>query len=168
MRKASLGLRNDLKRGVGRARVRGGWCSWRANGGLSHHRIAAARECRDVHDPSPRPWGGIYLCAFAQRLGDGVGGRVYAELRLQVQEPVPNRALAQAELPRYVRLFLDRGGGTQDLGLARGQAEAVERVLAEARNLLLEQQRVRIASEQTEREAPPVSHADERRARRQA
>jgi hypothetical protein len=51
--------------------------------------------------------------------------------------------------------------------IAGGQAEAVERVGAEARSLLLEQQRVRIAGQQTDGEAPAVALADEWRARRQ-
>src|SRR5437764_10653995 len=75
---------------------------------------------------------------------------------------------AQAKLPRDVRLFLDRSGGTEHLRLARGQAEAIERVRAEACDLLLEQQRVRIAGQQVDGEAPPVPYADERRERRQS
>lgn len=50
---------------------------------------------------------------------------------------------AKEQLPSDVGLVVHRGGRAQHLGLARGQAEAVERVGAEARDLLLEQQRVR-------------------------
>ena len=75
---------------------------------------------------------------------------------------------AEAQLPRDVLLFLDRGGSTEHLRLARGQAEAIECVGAEARDLLLEQQRVRIAGQQADGEAPSVLDADERWERRQS
>ena len=52
---------------------------------------------------------------------------------------------AEGQLARDVGFVLNVGDGTQHLGLARGQAEAVERGGAEAPDLLLEQQRVRVA-----------------------
>jgi hypothetical protein len=72
---------------------------------------------------------------------------VHAELRFQAREPLAGGAKAEEQLPRDVRLVLHRGRHAQHLGLARGQAEAVKRVRAERRDVLLEQQRVRIAGQ---------------------
>jgi hypothetical protein len=116
-----------------------------------------------VSDPVAR-----CLRAFAERGSDGVGGSVCAELGFQAREPVSDCVQAEAELPCDVRPFLDSGGGTPHLGLAWGEAKAIECVLTEARGLLLEQQRVRIAGQQVDGEAPPVSHAEKRWARRQS
>src|SRR5204863_9376411 len=102
------------------------------------------------------------LGALAECPGDGVGGRVYFEFGFQVREPISDCVQAEAQLPRDVRFFLYRGGGPEHLRLARGQAEAIERVRAEACDLLLEHQRVRIAGQQVDGEAPPVPDADER------
>src|SRR5205823_10037510 len=105
------------------------------------------------------------LGALAERPGDGVGGRVYAEFGFQVREPISDCVQAEAQLPRDVRLLFDRGGGTEHLRLARGQAQAIERVRAEACDLFLEEQRMRITGQQVDGEAPPVPYADERRSR---
>src|SRR5438034_2772823 len=102
------------------------------------------------------------LRALVQRTGDGLGGGVHAELGFEARESLPHGVKAEEQLPGDVRLVLDRGGCAQHLGLARGQAEAVERVGAEARDLLLEQEGVRIAGQEVDAEAPAVAHADER------
>src|SRR5688500_3705914 len=73
---------------------------------------------------------------------------------------------AQKQLPSDIGLVRDDGSRAQDRGLARGEAEAVECGRAEARDLLLEQQRVRIAWQQADGEASAVALADQRRARR--
>jgi hypothetical protein len=74
---------------------------------------------------------------------------------------------AEKQLPGDLGLVLDRGGRAQHLGLAPRQSEAVKRVGAQARDLLLEQQRVRVAGQQPDGEAPAVALAHERRAWRQ-
>ena len=94
-------------------------------------------------------------------------GRAHAEFGLQAREPLADRVQAQEQLPRELGLVVDDGGRAQHLDLARGQAEAVEGVGAEARHGLLEQQCVRIAGQQADGEAPAFALADQRRARRQ-
>jgi LysM repeat protein len=44
---------------------------------------------------------------------------VDAEFGFQVREPISDCVQAQAQLPRDVRLFLDRGGGAEHLRLTR-------------------------------------------------
>ena len=130
------------------------WCSYDAGDGRSGwERPACGPGC---------------LGAFALGLGDGGGGRVYAELGFQVREAVSDCVQVEGQFPRDVRLFLDRGGGTEHFGLAWGQAEAIECVLAEGRDVLFQQQRVRVAGQQVDGEAPSVSFADERRPRWQS
>src|SRR5688572_15556264 len=111
----------------------------------------------------PRP----DLQALAERPGDGVAGRAHPELGLQARQPLADGMEAQKQLPRQFGLSLDDAGRTQHLALARGQAEPVKGVRAEAGDRLLEQQRVRIARDQADGEAPAVALADQRRARRQ-
>jgi methyl coenzyme M reductase subunit C-like uncharacterized protein (methanogenesis marker protein 7) len=62
----------------------------------------------------------------------------------QAREPLADGVTAEEQLPCDVRLVLHHGRRAQHLGLARGHAEAVKRVRAERRDLLREQQRVRI------------------------
>src|SRR5829696_8210405 len=76
------------------------------------------------------------------------------------------RATASPAL-RTPSLACKRASRTQHLALARGQAEPVEGVRAEAGDRLLEQQSVRIARDQADGEAPAVALADQRRTRRQ-
>ena len=123
-----------------------------------------ARARASLSHRARRGWG---LRALAERLGDGLGGCAYAELGFKVREPLADGVKAEGQLRSDVRLVLHRCGRLQHLGLAWGQPEAVERVRAEAGDLLLEQQRVRIAGQKVDGEAPAVAHADERRARRQ-
>src|SRR5215204_1191138 len=101
----------------------------------------------------PRP----DLQALAERPGDGVAGRAHSELGLQAREPLADGMKAQEQLPREFGLSLDDACRTQHLALARGQAESVEGVRAEAGDRLLEQQGVRIAGDQADGEAPGVA-----------
>src|SRR4051812_610972 len=110
---------------------------------------------------TPRP----ALQALAKRPDDGVASRAHPELGLQAFEPLADRMQAEEQLPREFGLALDDDGRAQHLALPRGQAEAVEGVRAEARHRLLEQQCMRIAWDQADREAPAVALADQRRAR---
>ena len=84
----------------------------------------------------PRP----DLQALAERPGDGVAGRAHPELGLQARQPLADGMEAQEQLPRQFGLSLDDAGRTQHLAFARGQAEPVESVRAEAGDRLLEQQ----------------------------
>src|SRR3954449_11905808 len=90
------------------------------------------------------------LQALAERPGDGVAGRAHPELGLQAREPLADGMKAQEQLPREFGLALDDAGRTQHLALARGQAESLEGVGAEAGDRLLEQQSVRIARDQAD------------------
>ena len=109
----------------------------------------------------------LRLRALAEGAGDGVAGGANAELGLQVRETLPDGVRAQEQLPSEFSFVHDHGGRTEHLGLAPSQTEAIKRLGAEARDLFLEQQRVRIAREQTDGEAPAVAIADKRRARGQ-
>ena len=59
--------------------------------------------------------------------------------------PLPDCVQAEEQLPNDVSLLLDAGGRTKHPGLPQGQTETIKCVAAEARDLLLEQQAVRIA-----------------------
>ena len=104
------------------------------------------------------------LGALAERPGDGVGGRGYAEFGFRVREPISDCVQAEAQLPCDVRLFFDRGGGTEHsvcAGSGRGDRARPGGSLRPPP----QQQRVRITGQQVDGEAPPVPYADERRAR---
>src|SRR3954467_9821420 len=70
---------------------------------------------------------------------------------------------AQKQLPREFVLVVDDGRRAQYLGLAGGESEPVEGVLAEAGHGLFEEQRVRLARDQPDAEAAAVAPADQRR-----
>jgi hypothetical protein len=109
---------------------------------------------------------GRCLRALAKCPGDGVGRRANVELGLEVREALPDGMKAQEQLPGDLVLVLHDGGRAQDLDFVRRQAKPIERGRPEARDLLLEQQRVRIAWQQAYGQAPAVPLADQRRARR--
>src|SRR5215212_4141196 len=106
------------------------------------------------------------LRALAARAGDGVGGRLDAELGLQAREPLAHGVQAEEQLPGDVRLVVDRRRRVQDLGLARAEPEPAQRLGPESGKVLLEEQRVWIARQQMDGQAAIVAHANERRARR--
>ena len=85
------------------------------------------------HFPTPSEAQAGYLAALAERPRDSVGRGVNAQLGFQVREPVANRVQAEAQLPRDVRLFLDRERGTEHLFLARRQTKAIQCVGADRR-----------------------------------
>ena len=82
---------------------------------------------------------------------------MHIELGLDVLEPLADGVQAEEQLPGDLGLVLDHGGRAQHLGLAGGQAKAVERIGAEGGDLLLEQQRVGSPGSRRDGEAPAVA-----------
>ena len=120
-------------------------------------RVGRNARCRDR---SRRALGALAACP-----SDGLGGCAYAEFGFQSCEPLPDGVKAEEQLAGDGRLVLHRRSSAQHFGFARGQAEAIEGVGAEACDLLFQQQRVRVAGQQADSEAPAVAHAGQRRAR---
>src|SRR5437764_4869360 len=88
------------------------------------------------------------LRALAECLSDRGSRGAYVELRLDLLEPLADGAKAQEQLRGDLRLVLDRCRGAKHFGVSGGEPEGPQRFWPEARDILLEQQRVRIARQQ--------------------
>jgi hypothetical protein len=90
---------------------------------------------------------------------------VRVEPGLELRNPLADRVKAQEQFPCELGMVVDGGGGPRHLRVARGQAEADERLRTEARHGLLQQECVRIGGEPPDGDASALVLADQRRAR---
>src|SRR5579863_7790980 len=96
------------------------------------------------------------LGALAERPRDCGRRGQDVELRLDMLEPLADSVNAEEQLVCDFPLVLARRGHAQHFGFAPGQPEAPQRLGSEGVDLLLEQQRVRVAGEQLHGEPSAV------------